>query len=44
MFMKKDPIIYAVPKPRDVDSLLDHGMLVWVMGVLTRTKFLHDGQ
>jgi hypothetical protein len=44
MFFENKPIIYAVAKPRDVDSLLDRGMLVWVMKYPIRIIFLRHGQ
>jgi hypothetical protein len=44
MFFKNKPIVYVVAKPRDVDSLLNYRMLVWVMKYPIRIIFLRHGQ
>ena len=41
--MTYDPVVVLVSKPREVDSLLECGMSVWMMSAPARTKFLRDG-
>ncbi len=42
MFVINDPVVFLVLKPRDVDSLLERGMSVWVMRAPAGVKFLRD--
>ena len=44
MFSKRKSIIYGTAKPSDVDSLLDHGMIVRAIKHPIGTRLLCDGQ
>jgi hypothetical protein len=44
IFLGNKPNIYDGAEPHDVDSLLDHGMLIWTMKYPIRiNRFLRDG-
>jgi len=44
MFVKNDPIVVLVSKPREVDSLLECRMSVWMKRAPAGVRFLRDGR